>query len=143
MAEVILKDENVIEVNLAPEEAVETEVYDINYIPGYAVAEKERREYYEDFKQRVNAGEFNGQDGKDGKDGLNGKDGADGLNGKDGEKGDKGDPGEKGEKGDPGEKGEPGAIQDLSNYYTKSEVDNVVGNINAVLSTLTTVSEVE
>mgnify|MGYP003294790578 CR=1 FL=1 len=27
--------------------------------------------------------------------------------------------------------------------YTKSEVDNVVGNINAVLSTLTTVSEVE
>lgn len=106
MAEINLSDDKTINVNLSQESALNTQVQDINYIPSYIEAEKERRKnelerinnelsrisneeererYIIDLKQRVLNGEFNG------------------------EKGDKGDPGEKGDKGEQGEKGEPGA----------------------------------
>lgn len=41
----------------------------------------------------------------------------------------------KGPKGDKGDKGEPGkdADGDLSNYYTKGEIDNLVGDIETLL----------
>jgi len=52
----------------------------------------------------------NGIDGKDGKDGRNGIDGKDGRKGYPGEKGEKGDKGDPGEKGAKGEKGDPGSL---------------------------------
>lgn len=80
MADVILKEEETIVVSLSEEETInvsleeeetlDVELADINYIPGYQEAEKERRAneeeriaYYEDFKERVENGEFDGKDG--------------------------------------------------------------------------------
>lgn len=40
-----------------------------------------------------------------------------------------------------GPKGEPGETPDLSNYATKEEVDEKIGDINTILATLTEVSE--
>lgn len=143
MADVRLSDENTIKVNLASEEPIKAKITDVNYIPGYAVAEEQRRlnelermaneeereAYYEDIQQRVANGEFNGKDGEQG------------LPGEKGEKGDKGDPGEKGKdgtmsfeelteeqkaslKGDPGEKGEPGETGDSGVYIGNEEPTN-------------------
>lgn len=81
----------------------------------------------------------NGQNGKDGKDGQDGKDG------KDGQQGiglnynwNKTSLGIKREdeqnynyvdlKGDKGDKGDPGISPDMSNYYTKSQVDNLINS---------------
>ena len=72
---VTLKDEEVINVSLKEEEPINTEVPDINYVPGYAIAEAERRAYYEDFKERVDNGEFDGEPGPVGPPGPAGKDG--------------------------------------------------------------------
>lgn len=44
--------------------------------------------------------------------------------------------GEKGEKGDKGDTGEPGPAQDLSNYYTKSEIDSMIGDIESLLGAI-------
>lgn len=58
-----------IDVNFNNEEAINTKLKDLNYIPTYKEYEKERQEneierqeYYEDFKARVENGEFNGED---------------------------------------------------------------------------------
>ena len=72
MATVQFSDASPVEVNLAPEKTIDTVVNDINYIPGYKQAEIERRAYYEDFKQSVEAGEFVGETGEQG---VPGKDG--------------------------------------------------------------------
>lgn len=79
-----------------------------------------------------------GPAGEQGPAGPAGPQGPQGEQGPRGEKGDKGDPGEagsdgpkgdKGDKGDPGEsgpQGEPGPAADLSNYYTKQEVEDTI-----------------
>ena len=72
MATVQFSDASPVEVNLAPEKTIDTVVNDINYIPGYKQAEIERRAYYEEFKQSVEAGEFVGETGEQG---VPGKDG--------------------------------------------------------------------
>ena len=51
-----------------------------------------------------------------------------------GEKGDVGPQGPQGEQGIQGPKGQDGYTQDLSNYYTKNEVDELVGDIESVLN---------
>ena len=43
MADIKLSDENVIKVNLSEEGTINANVQDINYVPGYMEAEKERR----------------------------------------------------------------------------------------------------
>lgn len=43
-------------------EELNVELHDINYIPGYKEAEEERRAFYEEVKQKVENGEFNGKD---------------------------------------------------------------------------------
>lgn len=60
-----------INVNFNNEEAINTKVQDLNYIPTYKEYEKERQEneierqaYYEDFKMRVENGEFKGDTGE-------------------------------------------------------------------------------
>lgn len=136
MADVRLSDENTIKVNLASEEPIKAKITDVNYIPGYAVAEEQRRlnelermaneeereAYYEEIQQRVANGEFNGEQGLPGEKGEKGEKGDPGEPGKDGTmtfeelteeqkaslKGDKGDKGDPGEKGDTGEPGEQG-----------------------------------
>ena len=88
MASVNLSDGDTIKVNVSSEETLNTNLQDINYIPGYIAAEEERRtneasrisnestrianedtrieneiareEYIADLKQRVENGEFNG-----------------------------------------------------------------------------------
>jgi len=40
-------------------------------------------------------------------------------------------------KGDKGEKGDKGDTPDLSNYYTKAEIDNKIGDIATILNTIT------
>ncbi len=84
---------------------------------------------------------INSLKGSDGIDGTNGVDGKDGLNGVDGKQGPKGDPGEKGEKGDIGPQGPKGDTPDLTGYATETYVNNLIGNINNVLSTLTEVQK--
>ena len=133
MAEINLSDNKTINVNLSQESALNTQVQDINYIPSYIEAEKERRKnelerinnelsrisneeererYIIDLKQRVLNGEFNGEKGDKGDPGEKGEQGEQGIQGEKGEKGDTGErglQGEKGDKGEQGEKGEPGA----------------------------------
>ena len=133
MAEINLSDDKTINVNLSQESALNTQVQDINYIPSYIEAEKERRKnelerinnelsrisneeererYIIDLKQRVLNGEFNGEKGDKGDPGEKGEQGEQGIQGEKGEKGDTGErglQGEKGDKGEQGEKGEPGA----------------------------------
>lgn len=136
MAGINLSEENIINVNLTPEStiqtdltpdsAIKTEVPDINYIPGYKVAEEERRSnelerqtYYEEIQRKVNNGEFNGEQGPQGPAGKDGKDGVltfeefteeqkASLKGDKGDKGDTGPQGPKGEKGDTGSTGPQG-----------------------------------
>lgn len=133
MAEINLSDDKTINVNLSQESALNTQVQDINYIPSYIEAEKERRKnelerinnelsrisneeererYIIDLKQRVLNGEFNGEKGDKGDPGEKGEQGEQGIQGEKGDKGDTGEQGtqgEKGDKGEQGEKGEPGA----------------------------------
>ena len=78
MAEVTIKDENTINVDILDEKSsINVQLTDINYIPGYKIAEEERRAneelrisnenerqtYYEELQQKVENGEFNGRDG--------------------------------------------------------------------------------
>lgn len=81
MAELLIKDERVINVTLSKEKTIKTSisetkgistnVEELNYIPAYREYEKERQEnelerqaFFEDFQNRVNSGEFEGKDGK-------------------------------------------------------------------------------
>lgn len=122
MAEVNFSNEETINATLSPEKTINAAVNDINYIPGYKQAELERRAYYEDFKQRVENGEFNG---KDGKDGAKGEKGDKGDKGDTGEKGDKGDTGEQGIQGEPGKDGVDGSDYILTDA-DKSEIAELV-----------------
>ena len=89
-----------------------------------------------------------GVDYFDGKDGLDGKDGEPGPKGDTGEQGPKGDQGIQGETGPAGPAGQdgkdyvlteedkaeiagmvPGADVDLSDYYTKTEIDDLLANL--------------
>lgn len=125
MAEVNFSNEETINVTLSPEKTINAAVNDINYIPGYKQAELERRAYYEDFKQRVENGEFNGKDGKDGSNGETGLQGPPGPQGEPGEKGEKGDKGEQGPQGEPGKDGVDGSDYILTDA-DKSEIAELV-----------------
>lgn len=59
-----------------------------------------------------------GTPGKDGKDGLNGLNGVDGVDGRD------------------GKDGVDGVTPDMSNYYTKSEIDSTIGDIESLLEVI-------
>ena len=111
MAEINFKEENIINVNLTSDPTIKTEVPDINYMPGYKVAEEQRRAnelerqaYYEEIQRKVDNGEFNGEQGPQGEPGK------DGIvtfeefteEQKASLKGDKGDTGPQGPKGDKG-----------------------------------------
>ncbi len=95
-----------------------------------------------------------GPKGEKGDTGPIGPIGPQGIRGEQGIKGDKGDKGDKGEtgatgprgeqgiqgpqgiQGEQGPKGEPGEIQDLSNYYNKEEIDNMIGPIDTMLDSI-------
>lgn len=74
-----------------------------------------------------------GDKGDAGPQGVQGAQGIQGAKGDRGIQGEKGDPGPKGDKGD---KGDPGASVDLSNYYTKSEIDQKGYQTEAQVNTL-------
>ena len=92
---VSIKDISSLDTSIGENQTVTADTSDINYIPGYVEAEKQRREneterisneaerkaYYQEIQEKVNNGEFKG------------------------EKGDKGEPGPKGDDGAPGEPG--------------------------------------
>ena len=92
---VSIKDISSLDTSIGENQTVTADTSDINYIPGYVEAEKQRREneterisneaerkaYYQEIQEKVNNGEFKG------------------------EKGDKGEPGPKGDGGAPGEPG--------------------------------------
>lgn len=83
MAEINLKNDETIKVDLASESPINTKVNDLNYIPGYKIAEEQRRlneaeritnenereTYYEDFQSKVDSGYFKGQKGDKGEKG--------------------------------------------------------------------------
>lgn len=148
MANVKLNDGDTIKVQVEEQKAINTHINDINYIPGYKAAEEERRAYYEDFKKRVENGEFNGEQGAPGEKGEPGEPGKDGTMSfeelteeqKASLKGDKGDKGEPGETGDSGVhigKEEPtddsnvwiDLDEELVEYATKEYVNEMLGVI--------------
>ena len=71
------EEEKAITIDLQNEESIQTEVYDINHLPSYKIAEEERRanekerianenerkDYYNDFTNKVNEGYFDGANG--------------------------------------------------------------------------------
>ena len=83
-----------------------------------------------------------GEQGPAGKDGAQGEQGEMGPQGPQGEKGDKGDQGEVGPMGPQGPQGEQGPAgkdadpADLTGYATEEYVNNVLGNINAILDAI-------
>ena len=77
-----------------------------------------------------------------GKTGPQGPQGEQGIQGPKGEQGIQGIQGIQGPQGPKGDKGDPGETPDLTEYATKNYVNELIGNINTELSTLTTVSEV-
>lgn len=76
-------------------------------------------------------------DGEKGESGEQGEQGPQGVQGPQGEVGPAGPQGPKGDKGDKGDKGEPGTSPDLSNYYTKTEVDNLIPTVPTNISAFT------
>ena len=76
MASINLDKEENINVAITTDTPINTQVQNINYIPGYKEAEEERRKneleriaYYEEIQRKVDNGEFNGEDGAVGYDG--------------------------------------------------------------------------
>lgn len=208
--------EEKIIASLSSEEEIKATVPEINYIPGYKIAEEQRRtneleridnenerkEYYEEIQNKVANGEFNGEPGQDGEPGKNGQDGKDGEKGERGTSiyltteyicepdepiqptlatwnvinpnnnsintGDllmsthedstgrivvvnsvsvamgtitytyhadfKGEPGIQGIQGEPGQDGEDGETPDMTDYYNKTDIDNMIGDIESILS---------
>lgn len=71
------EEEKAITIDLQNEEPIQTEVYDINHLPSYKIAEEERRanekerianenerkDYYNDFASKVDSGYFDGDNG--------------------------------------------------------------------------------
>ena len=152
--------EDKLTVTFLEEDTINADVSDINYIPSYKVAEEERRAnelerisneteretYFEDMKKKVEEGYFNGGQGEQGPQGIQGPQGERGIQGEPGPQGPKGDTGEagiQGIQGPKGDKGDPGETQDLSSYATMDYVDNLIGNINTALATLTTLEGAE
>ena len=104
-------------VNISSEE-IKATVPDINYIPAYKVAEEQRRanelerisneneriEYYEEIQNKVANGDFNGEQGPQGIQGIQGP---------------------QGPKGD---------APDMSDYYNKTDIDTMIGDIESLLS---------
>lgn len=126
---VSIKDISSLDTSISENQTVTAGTSDINYVPGYVEAEKQRREneterisneaerkaYYQEIQEKVNNGEFKG------------------------EKGDKGEPGPKGDDGAPGEPGTtdynelqnkpaiPSKISDLvndSDFVNSSDLSN-------------------
>lgn len=97
-------------------------------------AEDEREAYITDLKQRVDNGEFNGQDGAVGPQGPKGEKGDKGDTGETGPKGDKGDKGDTGERGpqgpqgEQGPKGEPGTT-DYNDLINKPTIPSNVSDL--------------
>ena len=79
-----------------------------------------------------------GPQGPKGEQGIQGPKGEQGIQGIQGIRGERG---EKGEQGPKGEDGKDGVTPDLTNYATKDYVNNLVGNINIELASLTEVVE--
>lgn len=119
---------------------------------------------YSDFTQEQLAA-LTGPKGEKGETGLTGAKGDTGAAGKDGEQGPKGDAGERGAAGERGPKGDAGAkgadgytpvkgtdyftsaelaqiaadaaaAVDLSNYYNKTEINSMIGDIEALLAAI-------
>ena len=118
-----------IKVSLSKEKALNTEIKDINYIPGYKQYELERQQneiirqsnettrqsnetaretYVNELKQRVDSGEFKGEKGDKGEDGKQGPAGPQGEQGETGPTGPQGEQGPKGEQGETGSQGPQG-----------------------------------
>lgn len=118
-----------IKVSLSKEKALNTEIKDINYIPGYKQYELERQQneiirqsnettrqsnetaretYVNELKQRVDSGEFKGEKGDKGEDGKQGPAGPQGPQGETGPTGPQGEQGPKGEQGETGSQGPQG-----------------------------------
>lgn len=80
MTTVNFSDETITEINILNEDTINTKVQDINYIPGYKIAEEERRKnelerianekkresQYADLNQKVEVGYFKGDKGDKG-----------------------------------------------------------------------------
>lgn len=143
-----------IKVSLSKEKALNTEIKDINYIPGYKQYELERQQneiirqsnettrqsnetaretYVNELKQRVDSGEFKGEkgdkgeDGKQGPAGPQGEQGETGPTGPQGEQGPKGEQGETGSQGPQGETGAKGEKGDKGDKGDKGEKgDNAI-----------------
>lgn len=113
---VSIKDISSLSTSVGDAQTFSTTADDINYIPGYVEAEKQRREneterisneaerkaYYQEIQEKVNNGEFKGEKGDKG------------------EPGPKGDQGSVGPQGSKGEDGAPGTTDynDLQNKPT-------------------------
>ena len=107
---VSIKDISSLSTSVGDTQTVSTTADDINYIPGYVEAEKQRREneterisneaerkaYYQELQEKVNNGEFKGEKGDKGEPGPKGEQGSVGPQGPQGPKGDDGAPGEPG-----------------------------------------------
>ncbi len=107
---VSIKDISSLSTSIGDTQTVSTTADDINYIPGYVEAEKQRREneterisneaerkaYYQEIQEKVNNGEFKGEKGDKGEPGSKGEQGSVGPQGPQGPKGDDGAPGEPG-----------------------------------------------
>lgn len=124
---VSIKDISSLNTSIGENQTVTADTSDINYIPGYVEAEKQRREneterisneterkaYYQEIQEKVNNGEFKG------------------------EKGDKGEQGPQGPKGNDGSPGEPGTTDynELQNKPTiPSKTSDLVNDSNFVNS---------
>ena len=183
------------------EEILKVEIFDINYIPSYKVAEEERQsnelerianeeerqKYYQEIQDKVNNGEFKGETGPQGPQGETGPQGPAGVDGtvtfeelteeqKESLRGPQGEQGLQGEVGPAGvylgetepidenvnvwidPNGSPEVLADnivfsdndtLQDKYdngdlaTKDYVDDMLGDVNTILATLTTVTESE
>ena len=77
-----------------------------------------------------------GENGQDGAQGPKGEQGDRGLNGPQGEKGDQGERGADGQPGPQGPKGEQGDGADLTDYYTKEQVDEKIDEIEVDVDTV-------
>lgn len=101
---VSIKDISSLDTSIGENQTVTADTSDINYVPGYVEAEKQRREneterisneaerkaYYQEIQEKVNNGEFKGEKGDKGEKGEQGEQGIQGIQGIQGEKGEDG-----------------------------------------------------
>ena len=79
--------------------------------------------------------------GPQGPKGDRGAEGPQGPRGPQGPQGPQGPKGDRGAEGPQGPRGPQGEVPNLSDFITKDDLDEQIGNINTILATLTEVSE--